>query len=488
MAGVRAGAAFGQERPKFAVYSSVAFPLHRERTAPNEGESLGTRRPDGTGAGYGVTFTSAETVHRRYKSQRKMIDLKTKVSDWCLYLALFGLVLAVIDAETVALSTKGKETVPQSPLSIILPFFLRITILMSTLLLDVLVLVYHSIEVKISLIEMGSNYWRIGVTCERIAKLLIELTICSICPLPGVGTVEWPLLGVGERLPHTVHIPVDVLLCLPMFLRLYIACRYLVLHSVHFQDPATKAMASLNQISVDFPFVVRTQLTERPLSIIAFSTVCFWLILAWMLTQCERYTHSDDIGSNRHIIDFIWFEIVTFFSIGYGDVQVETYCGRALAIITGIIGTLMSSLLIALVGRRMQLSLSERRVNQVIAESQLSIQYKHSAARVLQSTWRALKQKRLMNVEVGGAHRRAFLRFRAEQRNLLRAITGFRRARWKLRMRLEYEDDYIAFRRSFVETQDRLTTVRRTQERLRTQLNLLALSVDKLSLMLTPQF
>uniref|UniRef100_A0A915C8U4 Calmodulin-binding domain-containing protein n=1 Tax=Parascaris univalens TaxID=6257 RepID=A0A915C8U4_PARUN len=334
---------------------------------------------------------------------------------------------------------------------------------------------------------MGSNYWRIGVTCERIAKLLIELTICSICPLPGVGTVEWPLLGLGERGQHTVHIPVAVLLCLPMFLRLYIVCRYLVLHSVHFQDPATKAMASLNQISVDFPFVVRSQLTERPLSIIVFSTVSFWLILAWMLTQCERYTHSDDAGSNRHIIDFVWFEIVTFFSIGYGDVQVETYCGRALAIITGIVGTLMSSLLIALVGRRMQLSLSERRVNQVIAESQLSIQYKHSAARVLQSTWRASKQRRLMSVEVGGAHRRAFLRFRAEQRNLLRAITGFRRARWKLRMRLEYEDDYIAFRRSYVETQDHLTAVRRTQQRLRTQLNLLALNVDKLSLMLTPQ-
>uniref|UniRef100_A0A914RB32 Uncharacterized protein n=1 Tax=Parascaris equorum TaxID=6256 RepID=A0A914RB32_PAREQ len=47
-------------------------------------------------------------------------------------------------------------------------------------------------------------------------------------------------------------------------------------------------MASLNQISVDFPFVVRSQLTERPLSIIVFSTVSFWLILAWMLTQCER--------------------------------------------------------------------------------------------------------------------------------------------------------------------------------------------------------
>lgn len=31
----------------------------------------------------------------------------------------------------------------------------------------------------------------------------------------------------------------------------------------------------------------------------------------------------------------------TFFSIGYGDVQVETYCGRALAIITGIIVSFM---------------------------------------------------------------------------------------------------------------------------------------------------
>ncbi|VDM46093.1 unnamed protein product [Toxocara canis] len=456
----------------------VPFPLRRDRSAHEERETLTTTRRNGNGgAGYGVMFTSAETIHKRYKWRRKMLDLKMKVSDWCLYLALFGLVLAVIDAELVALSTRNNEILVRSPLSFILTLVLRIVVLASTLLLDVLILVYHSIEVKISLIEMGSDYWRIGVTCERIMKLLIELTICSICPVPGVGTVEWPILGVSERYPHTVHIPIDVLLCLPMFLRLYIACRYFVLHSIQFKDPATKAMASLNQISVDFPFVVKSQLTDRPLSIIAFSTVCFWLILAWMLTQCE---------STRHIIDFIWFEVVTFFSIGYGDVQVQTYCGRALAIITGIVGTLMSSLLIALVGHRMQLSLSERRVNQVIAESQLSSQYKHSAARVLQCTWRALRQKRLMNVEVGIEQRRAQLKFRDEQRKLMRAITGFRRARWKLRMRLEYEDDFIAFRRSFVETQDRLATVCRRQQHLRAQLNLLSLNVDKLSLMLSP--
>lgn len=58
---------------------SSAFPLHRERAAPDESETLTTRRQDGTGAGYGVTFTSAETAHKRYKSRRKMIDLKMKV-------------------------------------------------------------------------------------------------------------------------------------------------------------------------------------------------------------------------------------------------------------------------------------------------------------------------------------------------------------------------------------------------------------------------
>uniref|UniRef100_A0A914R8L8 Potassium channel domain-containing protein n=1 Tax=Parascaris equorum TaxID=6256 RepID=A0A914R8L8_PAREQ len=42
---------------------------------------------------------------------------------------------------------------------------------------------------------------------------------------------------------------------------------------------------------------------------------------------CEHYKSSE--------------QFQTFFSIGYGDVQVETYCGRALAIITGIVVSFM---------------------------------------------------------------------------------------------------------------------------------------------------
>lgn len=62
--------------------------------------------------------------------------------------------------------------------------------------------------------------------------------------------------------------------------------------------------------------------------------------------------------------------------------KVETYCGRGLAITIGIVGSIFSSLITVLLSQRMLLSLAERRVNQVIAESKLSNHHRNAAARV----------------------------------------------------------------------------------------------------------
>ncbi|TKR89365.1 hypothetical protein L596_013481 [Steinernema carpocapsae] len=204
---------------------------------------------------------------------------------------------------------------------------LRIIILFTTVLLDFLIIGYHFIEVKISLTETGHNQWSLGFSTERVCRLVLELIICSICPFPGTGSVSWPLLGFHQQTTiRNVDVPVHVLLCIPMFLRLYIACRFMVLHSSMFQNTSTKTIASLNQISVDFAFVIKTQLYNRPLTIICVSTGCFWVVMA--LTQCERYSRIHNLSGYEHFIDYAWFEVVTFFSIGYGDIQVETYCGR----------------------------------------------------------------------------------------------------------------------------------------------------------------
>uniref|UniRef100_A0A914WW78 Calmodulin-binding domain-containing protein n=1 Tax=Plectus sambesii TaxID=2011161 RepID=A0A914WW78_9BILA len=356
---------------------------------------------------------------------------------------------------------------------------LRWMILASTIALDVLILMYHFVEIKISLVDTGSEYWRVGVTSERLLKVLTELVICSMCPLPGTGYVNWPILK-SKYTDRRVELPFDVLLCLPMFLRCYILCRFMVLHSAQFQDAATRTIAVLNQITVDFPFVVKTQLFDRPLAMICAFTGSFWFCMAWMLAQCERYTDTDTPGL-RHFLNFIWFEIVTFFSIGYGDVVPQTYCGRALAISTGIVGTFVSSLIIALVGRRMQLSLAERRVNQVIAESQLSNSYKNTAASVLQHIWFVHKYRKQLDRHGDRGSKRITFRIRIHQRSLLQAILAFRRVRWRLRMRLEEEDEYIAFRRAYVETQERMTEFRKKQNQLRTQLATLNEKVESLS-------
>ncbi|TKR89364.1 hypothetical protein L596_013480 [Steinernema carpocapsae] len=64
-------------------------------------------------------------------------------------------------------------------------------------------------------------------------------------------------------------------------------------------------------------------------------------------------------------------------------------------------------------------------------------------------------------------------------KKLIRRI--FRKSRWKLRMRLEEEDEFIAFRRSFTETEDRLHVVRTRQIQLKNQLLLLNEHINHLT-------
>lgn len=247
-------------------------------------------------------------------------------------------------------------------------------------------------------------------------KILLETSETQL--LAETGYVLWPQLSnIAEKTRQHVSIPISVLLTLPMFLRFYIACRYMVLHSSQHQDTATRTIASLNHIAVDFRFVLKSEMYERPLFVLSIASLFFWCVVSWMLTQCERLVvcggarlHSlknfrfayPSISGFQHFADYLWFEIIvslgslwilnfwsfqTFFSIGYGDVQVNTYCGRCLAMLTAIVvsplitshlslylfqGTLFSSTLIALISRKLILTTSEKRVNHIIAENNIT--------------------------------------------------------------------------------------------------------------------
>ncbi|KAF8384351.1 kcnl-4 [Pristionchus pacificus] len=476
MAAVRAGAiglARGNRYLVFSTNTRKDWSEDGRNESGNESDRASIRK----GKGYGVSSISAETAQSRYTQRKKMTDLKLTLCDWTLVLAMFGLLLAIIDCEISAGENFEDFSVFRHRLSL----GIRTSIILSTLILIFVLICYHIADTKIHLIESGADQWRVVMDRRRIIHISTELIVCAICPFPVVdgGSVTWPMLGQTAALTSRhFKLPINVLLALPMFGRMYLLARYVVMHSALYQDCATRTIASLNQVSVDFRFVMKSALYAKPLTVLTVTSVIFWLIIAWCLTQCERYAWYDanpHIPGIQHFLDFLWFTIITFFSIGYGDIQVRTFCGRGLAMLTAIIGTLFASTLIALVSRKISLSSSEKRVNHLIDESKIVHRNKDAAARVLQATWRVVLQSR--REEGTNSLRRA-------QRNLLKSIIKFRKSRLRLRATNDEEDDFFTARKAFLETEEHLTKVRRRQNELNEQLNCLFGHVQSLTTMI----
>ncbi|GMT10611.1 hypothetical protein PFISCL1PPCAC_1908, partial [Pristionchus fissidentatus] len=477
MAAVRAGAIGLARGSRYLVFST-----NNRKDWNEDARNESGAESDGTsirkGKGYGVSSISAETAQSRYTQRKKMSDLKLTLCDWTLVLAMFGLLLAIIDVEIAAGQNLEEFSVFRHRLSI----GLRTSIILSTVILLFVLVCYHVADTKIHLIETGAEQWLVGVDSKRLINISMELIVCAICPLPvaDAGNVTWPMLGQSPIITRShFKLPINVLLALPMFGRMYLLARYVVMHSSLYQDCATRTIASLNQVSVDFRFVMKSALYAKPLTLLSVTSVIFWFIIAWCLTQCERYAWLDTsptIPGLQHFLDYLWFTIITFFSIGYGDVQVRTFCGRGLAMLTAIIGTLFASTLIALVSRKISLSSSEKRVNHLIDESKIVQRNKDAAARVLQATWRVVLMSRVHEGDNGALRR--------TQRHLLKSIIKFRKTRLRLRATNDEEDDFFTARKAFLETEEHLTKVRKRQNELNEQLNCLFGHVQSLTTMI----
>ena len=85
------------------------------------------------------------------------------------------------------------------------------------------------------MIDNCADDWRIAMTWQRITQIGMELVICAVHPIPGEYYFLWTtkLSNHGGKI-GSQWVPVDVTLSLPMFLRLYLICRYL------FQDSGRK--------------------------------------------------------------------------------------------------------------------------------------------------------------------------------------------------------------------------------------------------------
>uniref|UniRef100_A0A0N4Z1F5 CaMBD domain-containing protein n=1 Tax=Parastrongyloides trichosuri TaxID=131310 RepID=A0A0N4Z1F5_PARTI len=450
---------FSGKSSKITLYSSK--PL-TSRLRPEDNPILSINQHHNKliyGHGYARKLSTALDARKKFLLRQEYRKKKLFHCKLSLSMAILGLILTIIDVEISSF---------QGHLWFV-SFWLRIIVIISTLSLDVFIILYHFYESKLIALEAMNDNWSVGCTRNQIVKVIIELVICSICPPTIEYSFVWPNLNPETSvIIPTFNIPLNVLISFPMFLRLYLLARYLVYKAKIYTKSSTRTVAILGQVSVNFSFVIKSALFTEPMKVISLSILLFWISAAWMLTQCERYAGENDIKAIFTYCNFIWFEIVTFFSIGYGDIQVKTYCGRGIAISTGIVGAVMSSLMTVIMGRSLLLTLAEKRVNQVVSESQLQIQYKNAAATVLQSIWRItrcrIRLKKIGESNIGcggGTEKKITFLLRMEQRKLLSAILEFRKLRWRLRKHVENIDELIVYNRVFSETQEKVQSFRR---------------------------
>lgn len=144
---------------------------------------------------------------------------------------------------------------------------------------------------QLFMVDNGADDWRIAMTFERILFIVLELLVCAVHPFPGRYVFTWTARLAFSYTASVADADVDIILSVPMFLRLYLIGRVMLLHSKLFTDASSRSIGALNKISFDTRFVMKTLMTICPGTVLLIFSVSCWIIAAWTVRLCERYQH-----------------------------------------------------------------------------------------------------------------------------------------------------------------------------------------------------
>ncbi|XP_014481819.1 PREDICTED: small conductance calcium-activated potassium channel protein [Dinoponera quadriceps] len=371
----------------------------------------GSLKGQSGGGSIGPGSKHKPNVGYRLGKRKALFEKRKRISDYALVMGMFGIIIMVIENELSSAGIYSKASFWSTAL--------KTLISVSTVILLGLIFAYHALEVQLFMIDNCADDWRIAMTWQRIAQISLELVICAIHPIPGEYYFLWTTKlankngDIGSK-----WVPYDVTLSLPMFLRLYLICRVMLLHSKLFTDASSRSIGALNRINFNTRFVLKTLMTICPGTVLLVFMVSLWIIASWTLRQCERY-HDEE---HANLLNAMWLIAITFLSVGFGDIVPNTYCGRGIAVSTGMMGAGCTALLVAVVSRKLELTRAEKHVHNFMMDTQLTKRLKNAAANVLRETWLIYKHTRLVKRVNPG-------RVRTHQRKFLLAIYALRKVK-----------------------------------------------------------
>lgn len=357
----------------------------------------------------------------RLRRRKELIAHRTRVSDLSFLLALLGIVITIIDTECQLSNAYNSHR----PVSV----YLRAITTITTAGLLVTIVMYHVIGVRLRLVSQGFSNWRLVVNWKDLCKLVTEMTICIIHPMPFTNNAAVPMYvsSVDELHAFTVEmLPLNSLFTILMFLRLYLFMRFLVVHSALFCDTTVQSLGAMSNVNINAQFVFKALMSLFPGTCLISIMGIVLLVNSYSLRMCEHYALTD--YTDTFFMQAIWMTCVTFLTLGYGDIVPRTTCGRVLAIFTGMMGVGIMALCVAVLTRKLEQTRGQKYVHTFVQQIKMDKKYKNAAAKVVTEFLTICRLRRL-GVENGDD------RYVLHKRRLIHAVRDMNHARY-LRMQV----------------------------------------------------
>ena len=386
-----------------------------------------------------------ETVGLRL-ARRKELFVKRKWSaDAAFTFAILGILLMVLETELVAANVFTRSS--------IVSYILKMLITASTVSLLIFQVMYHRRDVQLFVVDNSCDDWRIAMNSWRIIKIIVEIAVCCVHPIPGDFYITWPATVAEGQVPRQITVPMDVILSLPMFLRFYLVCRIIMLHSKLYQDASSQSLGALNRIHFNFRFIFKSLMAEQSDNVLIVMMLFLLIVASWALRLCEMHDMQDTFVHSNYW-NSMWLIAITFLSVGYGDILPVTYCGRFIAVVTGIIGAGFTALVVAVLARKLELSRAEKYVHDFVCDVDLDKRLKHEAANVMKSGWLIYKYRK-----VNMTHPASL----SYQRKLLKAIYNIREIKAAQRRIVDASVSLVEMNKSQYEASKSIEAIKQRQ-------------------------
>ncbi|CAF1572141.1 unnamed protein product, partial [Didymodactylos carnosus] len=223
-------------------------------------------------------------------------------------------------------------------------------------------------DIRLYAVNNSIDDWKVSLTPSKVLAIIGEAFICLIQPLPWLPD---SYISSSANSSTSTHVPVNVILSIFMFTRVYLVCRCLIYHSTIVTDSSSQSIGFLNRVKFNFKFILKAYLTQHPVLSLAVILFTIFLIASWCLRAVDYNSTKD---GQLAFLDAMYLFMLSLTSLGYGDLIPSTNWGRAIAGLCCLIGIFISAVLIAILAQKLDFSRSEKYVHIFVLNTELAKQ------------------------------------------------------------------------------------------------------------------